>query len=418
MAAEGAPSPAVYQFEEIGADLERPPFSALRALQAVGILVAPKGWQHLDMNARRTLTDEGHRERVDLLAIRSVANAIPANQLKLVSRSVDPPANEVPPELLRALGPQRAIPLAEWGALASLDRFVLASLTYNTRLLWRALDELERRGKLQRRRGAWAGSVARCEIKMRPEVFAQLMGAEFLQGRALVLARGAGRRAARKASETFDLQSETEVGPIELDWGVLDQPGGMLWQAHVSGWDGAFLPAASLQAVVTAAVAICDMIKELDPKAAITIANIAEEPWLVGNDGPADLATRLYAKPSKPTAQPQPAAPGRGETIRMDSPLARVAAPAAPAANAAPPANAARVAPASPASPPAPAPPAASPSKQVQRMSTVAKGKKPQETLDETVQIERFKADQRPLIAVVVAVGLAGAGLLGYMLGR
>jgi molybdenum cofactor biosynthesis enzyme len=347
-----------------------------------------------------------------------VANASPANQLKLVSRSVDPPANEVPPELLRALGPQRAIPLAEWGALASLDRFVLASLTYNTRLLWRALDELERRGKLQRRRGAWAGSVARCEIKMRPEVFAQLMGAEFLQGRALVLARGAGRRAARKASETFDLQSETEVGPIELDWGVLDQPGGMLWQAHVSGWDGAFLPAASLQAVVTAAVAICDMIKELDPKAAITIANIAEEPWLVGNDGPADLATRLYAKPSKPTAQPQPAAPGRGETIRMDSPLARVAAPAAPAANAAPPANAARVAPASPASPPAPAPPAASPSKQVQRMSTVAKGKKPQETLDETVQIERFKADQRPLIAVVVAVGLAGAGLLGYMLGR
>jgi hypothetical protein len=187
----------------------------------------------------------------------------------------------------------------------------------------------------------------------------------------------------------------------------------MLWQAHVSGWDGAFLPAASLQAVVTAAVAICDMVKELDPKAAITIANIAEEPWLVGNDGPADLATRLYAKPSKPTAQPQPVAPGRGETIRMDSPLAKAVVPAAP------PAPAARVAPASSAaSPAAPAPPAASTPKQAQRMSTVAKGQKPPETLDETVQIERFKADQRPLIAVVVAVGLAGAGLLGYMLGR
>ncbi|MCS6902500.1 MAG: cyclic pyranopterin monophosphate synthase MoaC, partial [Myxococcales bacterium] len=297
--AEGTPPPGIYPFEEIGADLARPPFAALRALQSIGILTTPKGWLRLDLAARQTLTEEGQRDRVDILAVRTIANAIPANQLKLVSRSVDPPGNEVPEALLRALGPQRAIPVAEWSALSNLDRFVLASLAYNTRLLWKALDDLEQKGKLQRRRGAWAGAVARCELRMRPDVFAQIMSAEFLQGRALVLARGAGRRAARKANETFDLQADIEVGPIELDWGVLDQPGAMLWQAHVSGWDGAFLPAASLQAAVTAAIAIYDMIKELDPKAAISLGTIVEEPWLVGNDGPADMATRLYAKPPK-----------------------------------------------------------------------------------------------------------------------
>lgn len=409
--AEGAPPAGVYPFEEIGADLARPPFAALRALQSVGILVTPKGWLHLDLPARQTLTEEGLRERVDILAVRTIANAIPANQLKLVSRSVDPPANEVPAELLRALGPQRAIPLAEWSALSSLDRFVFASLTYNTRLLWRALDDLERKGKLQRRRGAWAGSVARCEIRMRSDVFAQIMGSDFLQGRALVLARGAGRRAARRASETFDLQSETEAGPIELDWGVLDQPGAMLWQAHVSGWDGAFLPAASLQAAVTAAVAIYDMVKEHDPKATISLATISEEPWLVGNDGPADVATRLYAKPSKsmaPEATPAPA-PGRGETIRMNAPLL-------PQPSSAP---APSPSPARSSTPSVPPPPPSSPSKQVQRMNTVpAAAHKTSGTTEETVQVARLKADHRPLIAVLVAVGLAGAGILGYMLGR
>ncbi|RYE91239.1 MAG: hypothetical protein EOO75_09045, partial [Myxococcales bacterium] len=280
---------AVYDFEDIGPDLDRPPFAALRALQAVGVLVTPRGWQQVEVEARQVLVEEGSRERVDLLAVRTIANGIAANQIKLVSRSVDPSRDELPVELAKALGPQRAIPLHEWQGITALDRFMLASLSYNTRLLWRALDELERGGKLERRRrGAWSGAVARCELITRPDVLAQFMDPRFLEGRGPVLARGAGRRAARRASEIFDLQVDVEVGPIELDWGALDQPGGMLWQAHVSGWDGSFLPAASLQAAITAAVAVHDMIKELDPRASISVATIAEEPWQVGGDTPSD----------------------------------------------------------------------------------------------------------------------------------
>lgn len=425
MSAEGPPPVGVYQFEEIGADLARPPFAALRALQSVGILATPRGWLQLDQEARRTLTEEGQRERIDILVVRTIANGIPANQLKLVSRAVDPPVNDVPVDLQRALGPQRAIPLAEWQALSSLDRFVLASLAYNTRLLWRALDELEHKQKLQRRRGAWAGAVARCELRMRPDVLVQIMGAQFLEGRALVLARGAGRRAARKASETFDLQSETETGPIELDWSVLDQPGAMLWQAHVSGWDGAFLPAASLQAAITAAVAIYDMIKELDPKAALSLATIAEEPWLVGSDGPADIATRLYARPPKalapPVPEPPPSAPPSpakvpaapaprasaaklGETVRLNSPLVPPVTPS-PSPQAAPPAAP------TPASSPRPA--RASSAQATPKTSAPPDGRH-----EQTLQLPRLKQDNKPLVAIIVAVSLAGAGLLGYMLGR
>jgi hypothetical protein len=52
-------------------------------------------------------------------------------------------------------------------------------------------------------------------------------------------------------------------------------------------------------------------------------------------------------------------------------------------------------------------------------MNTVpAAAHKTSGTTEETVQVARLKADHRPLIAVLVAVGLAGAGILGYMLGR
>lgn len=412
MTSEGS-APFSYHFEEIGADLERPPFAALRALQLVGILATPKGWLHLSLQERQTLAQEGHRERVDILAVRTIVNVIPANQIKLVSRISDTPATEVPAELLRALGPQRAIPMEEWSRLGNLDRFVLLSLSYNTRLLWKAIDELEVKGKLKRRRSAWAGAVARCELKMRSDVLVRLTSAEILEGRAFVLARSAGRRAARKVSEIFDLQSDTEVGPIELDWGLLDQPGGMLWQAHVSGSDGAFLPAASLQAATTAAITIFDIIKEIDPRATLTLSTITEEPWLVGNDGTVDATTRLYAKPPKSISTQEPPSSDfkRGGTLRLDtSPLSAVPSAAAVASS---------VPSSSPSTTPVvtevtPPPPISS-SKPVQRLATVP----PRPSLEATVQVQRIKPKQSPLFWVaLVVLGIAGAGMFGYMLGR
>ena len=103
-----------------------------------------------------------------------------------------------------------------------------------------------------------------------------------LEGRAFLLARAAGLRAARKFNETFDLHADAAPGSIELDWTVKKDEALVLWQAHISTWEGTFSPSASLLAATTAAICLFDMIKEFDPSAGIQNAWISEEPWIVG----------------------------------------------------------------------------------------------------------------------------------------
>ena len=140
----------------------------------------------------------------------------------------------------------------------------------------------------------WKAAVAHVEVTMRPDTLDKLRNAGFLDGRAFILARVAGVRAARRAQETFDLRSERATGTIELDWAPLDEPGAVVWQAHVSSWDGGFFAAASLVAASTAAVALTDMVAEDDKSVTITSAKIEEEPWVVGSDQ-RDQPTTVFA---------------------------------------------------------------------------------------------------------------------------
>jgi hypothetical protein len=283
-----------YAFEEIGDDLPRPPLSALRALFAAGVIVSPRGWQALGLEARQTLTREGGRERIDLMVVREMLRAVPAANVKLFARSFDPDPAHVPDALRAALGASRPITDDEWRSLRAIDRHVLNTLAGNTRLLWRALDELTLGKALSGRNTArWSGALARCELRADPGALHRAMSGDLLGGRAFVLAKGSGRRAARRASETFDALADVEVGPTELDFALGPAVGVVVWQAHVSSWEGAFLPAASLQAAVTAAVALLGMVQELDPSASIGAAAIVEEPWAAGGDEP---ATVLYTR--------------------------------------------------------------------------------------------------------------------------
>ena len=291
----------LYHFEELADDLPRPPLAALRALLAAGVVVSPKGWQSLSAEARKTVAAEGARDRVDMMVVKELLALVPVNQIKLVSRVADPSSDAIPDPLFKALGPVRPLSLEEWRSLRALDRQVLASLASNTRLLWRALDELAQRRTLKPTKvKPWSGSVAHCELKMRREVLSQIMSPGFLDGRAFVLARVSGRRAARRAPELFDLQAESTIGPVELDWAMLEDKGVILWQAHVSSWDGAFFPAGALVAATTAAVALHDMVKALDPHAAVLNASIIDEPWQVGKDDMREPATVVFSKGNHP----------------------------------------------------------------------------------------------------------------------
>jgi molybdenum cofactor biosynthesis enzyme len=274
----------IYAFEEATSDLALPPFSAQRAISAVGVRILLPGWTELPAEHRVKLAKEGAKGSLDLDAINQLCSRAPTRHIVLTSRERDPDPDDVPPELAQSLGPTQRIGVSSWRAIRSLDRYVLRRLASNPRLLARAYAEIFPHAN--------PGVVSRpcafghCELRLSKDAATQLAAGTVLNGRAFVLARTAGVRAARRTHEIFDLQAERDTGPIELDYAltVNVSTGPMvLWQAHVSTWDGQFFPVASQLAATTAALAIQDMIRPLDPRTTIATAGVYETPWQVGS---------------------------------------------------------------------------------------------------------------------------------------
>jgi molybdenum cofactor biosynthesis enzyme len=293
-------APVSYAFEDISGDLPRPPMSAMRALLSAGVVMSPRGWNGLGVDMRQSLARVGAADVVDLVKVQEHVRSAAVSELRLVPRLQDGKSDEVPIALVNALAPVRRIAVEQWRALRPLDRYVLSALALNTRLLWRAVQEILPEAVAGSETSPWKSVLARCEVKIRPDALVTLQGLDFLDGRAFVLARVAGVRAARRAAETFDMRSDSGTGTIELDWCNLDDAGILLWQAHVSTWDGAFYPAAALTAATTAAIALCDMIRDRDPSASVLDACIVEDTWQVGSDPFREQATAVFRGKPRP----------------------------------------------------------------------------------------------------------------------
>ena len=289
----------IYAFEGISEDLPRPPMSALRALLAAGVLLSARAWQELPVATRQAFAQAGAMDPINDAQVTELLKQVPVSQVKFVGKRGDPPIDSVPVDLANALGPARPLTVAEWAGLRALDRHTLVSLVKNTRLLSKALNEvLPQKGAAPGIPNVWSGSVARTELRVKREVLKKVLSIEFMDGRAFTHANVSGRRAARRASELFDQQSDATVGPVEIDWGLRVADDVLFWQAHVSAWDGAFFPGAALLAANTAATAMYDMVKGLDPSASIIFAAIREEPWQAGREEQHDAPTGMYAKGS------------------------------------------------------------------------------------------------------------------------
>lgn len=309
----------VYQFEALGEELPRPPLAALRGLLHAGLVVAPKGWQALPVQTRFELARAGVQGAVDANAVRALAERVPPRYIKLVSRVSDPNPDGVPENVARALGPSRPLTDADWRSMRAVDRAVLVSLAPNARLLALAYEEIAvAMGKPQEGSSEhWFGSVARCEIKLSSASIQELTSTKYLEGRALLLARVAGIRAARRITDLYDLHAEATTGHVELDWLVSPRRDAILWQAHVSSWEGAFFPAASLLAVTTAAGAVFDMIRHIDPNAHIK-ASVRDEEWQVGSAASwLEEATAVYPSAALIGADPMRDELAAKATIRM-----------------------------------------------------------------------------------------------------
>ena len=278
----------IYDFEG-PLDLEtlpRPPLAALRALRITGVLLTPAGWRETPLDARQRLIHLGSENCVDREQVLEALMQSPPREMKMFPALREPAEAEVPEELSLALGPGRKLPRSVWLELRPLDRHVLMMLRANTRLLWRALDELmgmTRGGVALASSAAWTGELARCELRTHRVSARRINAADFHEGRACVLARVAGIRAARRTGQVLDLASQQVAGAIELGFLVQaeERPPRILCQAHVSTVDGQFFRSASLLGVATAATALYDMLSEHDPHLVIEGARVAEEPWMV-----------------------------------------------------------------------------------------------------------------------------------------
>lgn len=327
----------IYAFEEIGPDLQRPPMAARRALLGAGVSVPLETWQSLPIETRRGLVEEGTRDVINDVNVKSAVSPV-MKRIRFVGLVKDPPVDTIPTAVNDALRSFHPLTVDEWRRLRPLDRYVLVALAGNSRLLWRAMEELSGDQLSSVKLRPWVGPLARAEVKMNIQALSELSGGLLLDGKALILARTAGVRAARHAHEILDGYSEKYAGPVELDSRIDLQDGACILQAHVSTTDGEFFAAASVFAVATAAAALRDVVSSRDPKATIEHVTLREEAWSVGSAAFGDEATiAMSAKayfasrpggpslePSFSMAQPPPGAPEpkRGAVSANDAPPA------------------------------------------------------------------------------------------------
>jgi hypothetical protein len=297
------PAMKVFGFEELSADLPRPPMAALRAFCWSGVILNQRGWDALRHDLRVAITTEGgHEEPADRVA-RALLSQASARALQI--RPANPAFERHPaPGIQSALGLARPFSEAAWSSLPGLARFVLNSLATNPRLLFRAYEEIsaERLAGQGLPRTQFHGPLASCELRLgatgetRASLVSLLEQHALLDGRGFVLARASGLRAARRVHETLDVHAERPCGALELDARVDGARGAVLWQAHASTWEGEFHPAASLLAAATAATSLLDMVIDVDPRATLQAVQISADAWRVGPDE-AEESTLYYGAP-------------------------------------------------------------------------------------------------------------------------
>lgn len=318
----------IYAFEEIGPDLQRPPMAARRALLCAGVSVPLDTWQALPIEIRRSLVEEGTRVVVSEVNVKNAVSPV-LKRIRFMGPVKDPSPDAVPPPVFEALRSYRPITPDEWKRLSPLDRYILVALAGNSRLLYRAMDELGAGVLTGAKLRTWVGPLARCSIQAQVPALAELSAGHLMDGKALVLARAAGVRTARRAHELLDGYAEKYAGPVELDSRIDLADGTVVIQAHVSTVDGEFFGAASVLAAAAAATALRDAISIRDPRAQVSELGLREEAWNVGSSAFGEEATAVVTAKAVYGARALAEASG--------------SVPAAPVA---------------PAPPPAPAPPA------------------------------------------------------------
>lgn len=321
----------IYGFEEIGPDLARPPMAARRALLCAGVSVPLETWQSLPIEIRRALVDEGTRPAVSEINVKNAVSPV-LKRIRFMGPVKDPPLDAIPPAVFESLRSFRPMTVDEWRRLTPLDRYILVALSGNSRLLYRAMDELGTGVLSSVKLRPWIGPLARATVHAQVPALAELSAGHLMDGKAVVLSRAAGVRAARRAHEILDGYGEKYAGPVELDSRIDIGEGHVVLQAHVSTVDGEFFGAASVLAVAAAAAAMRDALSVRDARATIDQVGLREEAWSVGSSAFGEEATAVVSAKAVHGARALAAAAAAAEPPPSSPVSAPQLAPAPPPA--------------------------------------------------------------------------------------
>lgn len=270
----------IYRLDEVDESLELLPMAARRALDRAGQKLSLKGWQSLTLEHRRRVIDAGSANLVDVGAIGShIAAATPSAES--IDPIEDPPGDEVPRAVSKALGPARPIPTSTWSALKPLDRYVLSKVAegQKEKRINDAYNEIIGHSGFSSHLAPSGGvrmvdvthkevtlrvAKARSFVKMNRDAFERLRRAEAPKGDVLAVARIAGIMAAKRTSELIPLCHPVSLTRVTVELELDDRERAVTIDATAEALDRTGVEMEAMMAASVAALTVYDMLKSVD----------------------------------------------------------------------------------------------------------------------------------------------------------
>lgn len=311
------PPVGIYSFEGIGADLDRIPLAARRALEHAGLSLSSKSWQSLSLSERQGLVIAGMRERVDVAAVAVLTKN--ARPLPVPCEPANDPDSYSPP-LSLTMGTGRSVSDADWASLRSPDRYALAAVVRDAHadsaLLQRAIDSVMPKtpraqetpkaspslpppavlasalaredfsmaasmsppaGTSEVRMVSVAGkpatsrrAVASGTVNLKRETVQRIVSGNIEKGDVRSAARIAAVMAAKRTPDIVPLCHPVALTGVECDITADPRKGTVRVQVEVAAFDRTGVEMEALTAVAAACLCIYDMVKSVDAEASIT----------------------------------------------------------------------------------------------------------------------------------------------------
>ncbi len=274
------PAYRLFSLDGIDDGLQLIPLCARRALDAVGVKLSLQAWQNLPITERASIAAAGSARQVDAPLAEHVLSRIEPTPPSLPAAG-DPPHDEVPDDVVAALGHDRPLPLAVWSALEPLDRWVLTQITrrghrerieqayaeivgHSTNSVHLRPDGSLRMVNVSEKNVTDRQAVAETRVHMSPDAFERLVKGNTPKGDVLSTARLAGIMAAKRTDELIPLCHQVNLSSIDVDCLPDPQTSSVSVTARVKARDCTGVEMEALLAVSVAALTIYDMLKAFD----------------------------------------------------------------------------------------------------------------------------------------------------------